>query len=41
MLGLIIALIVLMAILIAVFYYLRRCHEGHGGVLCKLWSWLM
>ena len=43
MVGIIIAMMALVIILIIMFIVYRaasKCHEGSGGILCKLWHWL-
>lgn len=40
MLGYLIALVVILVMLYIVYRYASKCHQGQGGVLCKLWSWI-
>jgi hypothetical protein len=40
MLGAIIALVLLLVIFFVTYRAVNTCHEGGGGVLCKLWHWL-
>jgi hypothetical protein len=40
MLGALAALVVMLVIIYIFYHAASECHEGNGGILCKLWSWL-
>jgi hypothetical protein len=40
MYGALVALVIVLVIIFILYHAASVCHEGKGGILCKLWSWI-